>query len=140
MTRRVEAVTNASQARDLKSAWHDASRDSRDAAKAVTEAAADLDRMTKARQDAAQTLGTAKAGAVPLQRVQADLTRLEATETQVGQAAHLQAAFGNTARTDGTSKKRLAGAEDASERLALGGMRPIWSSTRRAKPAWIAAR
>lgn len=117
LTRRVEAVTNASQARDLESAWHDAARDSRDAAKAVTEAAADLDRMTKARQDAAQTLSTAKAGAVRLQRVQADLTRLEATETQVGQAAHLQAAFDDAARTDVTSKKLLAGAEDACKTL-----------------------
>ena len=117
LTRRVEAVTNASQARDLESAWHDAARDSRDAAKAVTEAAADLDKMTKAQQDATRTLSTAKAGAVRLQRVQADLTRLEATETQVGQAAHLQAAFDDAARTDGTSKERLAGAEDACKTL-----------------------
>ncbi len=117
LTRRVEAVTNASQARDLESAWHDATRDSRGAAKAVTEAAADLDRMTKARQDAAQTLSTAKADAVRLQRVQADLTRLEATETQVGQAAHLQAAFDDAARTDVTSKKLFAGAEGACKTL-----------------------
>jgi DNA repair protein SbcC/Rad50 len=117
LTRRVEAVTNASQARDLESAWHDAARDSRDAAKGVTEAAADLERMTKARQDAAKTLSTAKAGAVRLQTVQADLTRLEATETQVGQAAHLQAAFDDAATTDGTSKKLLAGAEDACKTL-----------------------
>lgn len=117
LTRRVEAVTNASQARDLESAWHDAARDSRDAAKAVTETAADLDRMTKARQEAAQTLSTAKAGAVRLQRVQADLTRLEATETQVGQAAHLQAAFYDAARTDVTSKKLFAGAEGACKTL-----------------------
>lgn len=117
LTRRVEAVTNASQARDLESAWHDAARDSRDASKAVTEAAADLERMTKARQDAAQTLSTAKAGAVRLQTVQADLTRLEATETQVGHAAHLQAAFDDAARTDGTSKKLLAEAEGACKTL-----------------------
>lgn len=117
LARRVEAVTNASQARDLESAWHDAARDSRDAAKAVAEAAADLDRMTKARQDAAQTLSTVKAGAVRLPRVQADLTRLEATETQVGQAAHLQAAFDDAARTDGTLRKLLAGAGDACKTL-----------------------
>lgn len=117
LTTRVEAVTNASQARDLESAWHDAARDCRDAAKAVTEAAADLDRMTKARQDAAKTLNTAKAGAVRLQRVQADLTRLEATETQVEQAAHLQAAFDDAARTDVTSKKLFAGAEGACKTL-----------------------
>lgn len=117
LTRRVEAVTNASQARDLESAWHDAARDSRDAAKGVAEAAADLERMTKARQDAAKTLSTAKAGAVRLQTVQVDLTRLEATETQVGQAAHLQAAFDDAARTDRTSKKLLAEAEGACKTL-----------------------
>lgn len=117
LTRRVEAVTNAFQARDLESAWHDAARDSRDAAEAVTEAAADLDRMTKAQQDAARTLSTAKDGAVRLQTVQADLTRLEATETQVGQAAHLQAKFDDAARTDVTSKELLAKAEDACKTL-----------------------
>jgi exonuclease SbcC len=117
LTRRVEAVTNAFQARDLESAWHDAARDSRDAATAVTEAAADLDKMTKAQQDATRTLSEARAGAVRLQKVQADLTRLEATETQVGQAAHLQAEFDDAARTDVTSKKLLTGAEGACKTL-----------------------
>jgi DNA repair protein SbcC/Rad50 len=117
LTRRVEAVTNALQARDLELAWHDAARDSRDAAKAVIEAAADLDRMTKAQQDAARALSTANAGVVRLQKIQADLTRLEATETQVGQVAHLQAKFDEAARTDVTSKKLLAEAEDACKAL-----------------------
>ncbi len=117
LTRRVEAVANAFQARDLEAAWHDAARDSRDAAKAVTEAAADLDKMTKAQEDATRTLSEARAGAVRLQKVQADLTRLEATETQVGQAAYLQAEFDDAARTDVTSKKLLAGAEGACKTL-----------------------
>lgn len=117
LTRRVEAVTNAFQARDLESAWHDSARDSRDAATAVTEAAADLDKMTKAQQDATRTLSEARAGAVRLQKVQADLTRLEATETQVGQVAHLQAKFDDAARTDVTSKKLLTGAEGACKTL-----------------------
>ena len=111
LTKRVEAATNALQARDLETAWHDVARDSREAAKAVTEAVADVESTTKAQKDAAQKLSEAKSDAGRLDKVQSDLTRLEATETQVGQAADLQAAFDDAANKEVTLKKVLAEAE-----------------------------
>lgn len=117
LTKRFEVVTKASQARDLETAWHDVARDGREAAKTVTEAVADVESTTKAQQDAARKLSEAKSGAGRLQTVQADLTRLEATETQVGQAAALQAAFDDVAKTDVTSKKVLAEAESTCRTL-----------------------
>lgn len=116
LAKRVEAVTNALQARDLETAWHDAELGSRDAGKAATEAEAALDTATGAQQEAARILAAARAGEGPLLSAQADLTRLEEIEKKVGQAAELQAAFDGAATDEAKAKKALADSEEARER------------------------
>ena len=117
LAKRVEAVTNALQARDLETAWHDAELGSGDAAKAVVGAEADLDTATGAQQEAAQILAEAKAGEGQRLKVQADLTRLDELEKKVGQAAELQAAFDGAAKDEATAKRALAKSEEAREKL-----------------------
>ncbi|WP_319566901.1 SMC family ATPase [Cohaesibacter marisflavi] len=117
LARRVEAVTKAFQARDLETAWHEAERDSRDMAKAVTEAEAVLGGAHSARDEAAQKLVEAKAGENRLQAIQADLTRLEGIEERVGQAAELRKAFDASVTDETSAKKVLTDAVEARETL-----------------------
>ena len=114
---RVESVKHALQARDLETAWHEAERDSREAAKAVTEADMVLGGANAARGDAAQKLVEAKAGESKLQAIQADLTRLEGIENQVEQAAELRKAFDEAMADEDLAKKALTKAVAAHETL-----------------------
>ncbi|WP_417809044.1 AAA family ATPase [Thioclava sp.] len=117
LAKRVDAVVNAFQARDLETAWRDAERGSRDAAKAVTDTEVDLNTANGARQEATRKLTEAKVSERRLQAIQADLTRLEEIEKQVGLAAELQAAFDGAARDEATAKKAHAESEEARTRL-----------------------
>lgn len=112
---RVEAVKNALQARDLESASHDAERDSQIAVNAVITAEGELNTATGAKKEAAQKLVEAQSGEVRRQQVQADLTRLEAIEKQVGQAAELQKAFDEAARDEASARKALTIAIESRE-------------------------
>lgn len=114
---RVEAVKNALQARDLESASHDAERDSQIAVNAVITAEGELNTATGAKKEAAQKLVEAQSGEVRRQQVQADLTRLEAIEKQVGQGAELQKAFDDAARDEASARKALTIAVELREGL-----------------------
>ncbi|WP_316862155.1 SMC family ATPase [uncultured Cohaesibacter sp.] len=114
---RVEAVKHALQARDLETAWHEAEWDSREAAKAVTEADAVLVGANSARNEAEQKLVEAKAGEGKLQAIQADLARLEGIENQVEQAAELRKAFDEAMADEDLAKKALTKAVAAHETL-----------------------
>jgi DNA repair protein SbcC/Rad50 len=117
LAKRVEAVKNALRAQDLETAWHDAEHHSRIAMNAVTKAEGDLNTATEAKKQAAQKLVEAQSGEERRQQVQANLTRLEAIENQVGQAAELQRAFDEAAKYEASVKKALTDAVDARERL-----------------------
>ncbi len=117
LAKRIEVVKSALHARDLESAWHDAERDSRIAANAVTTAEAELNTATEAKKEATQKLVEAQSGESRRQQVQADLTRLEAIENQVGQAAELHKAFEEAAKDEASTKKALTKAVEARERL-----------------------
>lgn len=117
LAKRVEAVTNALQARDLEQAWHQAERDCGQAANTVTDAEAALGTANLSRDEAAQKLAEARAGEGRRKEVQADLTRLEAIEKQVGQAADLQAAFDAKLKEEAVAQKALAEAEGERETL-----------------------
>ena len=93
LAKRVETVKNALQARDLETAWHDAERDDQVAVNAMTKAEGEFNTATVTKKEAAQKLVEAQSGEERRLRVQADLTRLEAIENQVGQAAELQKTF-----------------------------------------------
>ena len=114
---RVQAVKNALQARDLEMAWHDAEHDSQSAANAVAKAEGELQIATGAKKQTAQKLVVAQSGEEQLQQVQASLTRLEAIENQVGQAAELQKWFDEAAEYEASAKKALAETADARENL-----------------------
>lgn len=114
---RVQAVKNALQARDLEMAWHDAEHDSQSAANAVAKAEGELQTATGAKKQTAQKLVVAQSGEEQLQQVQASLTRLEAIENQVGQAAELQKWFDEAAEYEASAKKALAETADARENL-----------------------
>ena len=117
LAKRVEAVKNALQARDLETAWHDAQRDTRIAVNAVTKANGELNTATEAKKGATQKLVEAQSGEEQRQRVQADLTRLEAIENQVGQAAELQKEFDEAAKNEASTNKALTEAVEVRERL-----------------------
>lgn len=114
---RVEAVKNALQARDLESASHDAERDSQIAVNAVITAEGELNTATGAKKEAAQKLVEAQSGEVRRQQLQADLTRLEAIEKQVGQGAELQKAFYDAASDEASARKALTIAVELREGL-----------------------
>lgn len=117
LAKRVETITNALQARDLETAWHEAVQGNRDAATALTMAEADLETATVARQGATQILEEARAGEVRLRLVQADLTRLEEIEEKVGQAAELRAAFDRAKTDEAIAQRTLAEADASRESL-----------------------
>ncbi|MBL4918664.1 AAA family ATPase [Szabonella alba] len=117
LAKRVETTGNALQARDIETAWQEAERDLRDAAKAVTGTETDLGTAIQARQDSERDLAEAKAGDGKRQAVQADLTRLEEIEQRVGQAALLKALFEDAAKEEGRAKRALAETERAHETL-----------------------
>lgn len=117
LAKRVDAVTNALQAHDLETAWHDAAQGNRDAATALATAAGHLETATVARQGATRILEAAKAGEDRLRQVQADLTRLEEIEIKLGQAAELQSAFYSAKDDDAAAKKALAEADAAHKSL-----------------------
>lgn len=117
LEKRVETVSNALQARDLETAWHDAAAASREAVASVTKAAADLETATLARHVAGQTLGAARAAEDRLRAVQADLTRLQEVGEKVGQAADLQAAFDRATEDEAKATQALTKAEAARETL-----------------------
>lgn len=117
LAKRIEAVKNALQARDLETALHDAEYDRRIAVNAVTEAEAELNTATGAKEEAAQKLVEVQSGEERRQQVQADLTKLEAIENQVGQAAELQKALDEAAKDEASAKKALTEAVEAREWL-----------------------
>jgi DNA repair protein SbcC/Rad50 len=117
LAKRIEAVRNALQVRDLETAWRDAEQESRNAVEAVTKAEAELNIAAGAQEVAEKKLVEAKSGEERRQKVQADLTRLEAIENQVGQAADLRSAFDAAAKDEGLAKKALTEAIDAREKL-----------------------
>lgn len=117
LTKRVEAVRNAMQARDLETAWHNAEHDHQLAMDAVTNAEAELNSANGVKKQAAQQLIEAQSGEERRQQVQANLTRLEAIENQVGQAAKLQTAFDEAAIEEAAAEKALTEAVEARERL-----------------------
>ena len=114
---RVEAVKNALQARDLETALHDAEQDRQGAVNAVTKAGGELDTAAGARKEAVQKLVEAQSNEARRQQVQANLTRLEEIENQVGQAAELTIAFDEAARDEALAKKALTEAVEAREKL-----------------------
>lgn len=114
---RVEAVKNALQARDLETAWHDSEHDSQSAVNAVTKAEAELNTATGAKKEAAQKLVEAQSNEARRQQVQANLTKLEAIENQVGQAAELRKAFDEAAKDEASAKTALTEVVDAREKL-----------------------
>ncbi|MGH1332076.1 MAG: AAA family ATPase, partial [Paracoccaceae bacterium] len=117
LAKRIEAVKNALQARDLETALHDAEYDRRIAVNAVTEAEAELNIATGAKEQAAQKLVEVQSGEEQRRQVQADLIKLEAIENQVGQAAELQKALDETAKDEASAKKALTEAAEAREWL-----------------------
>lgn len=117
VAKRVEVVKNALQACDLESAWHNAERDSRNAVNAVTTAEGELNTATGAKKEAVQKLVQAQSGEERRKQVHADLTKLEAIASQVGQAAVLQNAFDEAATDDASAKKALTEAVEAREKL-----------------------
>ncbi|CCF22341.1 Putative SbcC-like dsDNA exonuclease (plasmid) [Pseudorhizobium banfieldiae] len=117
LAKRIEAVGNALQARDLEAAWRDAEQESRNGVEAVTMAEAELNIANGAKKQTAQKLVEAQLGEERRQQVQADLTRLEAIENQVGQAADLRSAFDDAAKDEASAKKALAEAADTRENL-----------------------
>lgn len=114
---RVEAVSNALQARDLETAWHNAEQDRRLAVDAVSNAEAELNTANGAKEKAAQKLVEVQSDEERRKQVQADLTKLEAIENQVGQAAVLQNAFDEAATDEASAKKALTEAVEAREKL-----------------------
>jgi len=117
LAKRVEVVKNAVQARDLESAWRNAERDNGIAANTVTMAEGELNTAAGAKKEAAQKLVEAQWGEPRRQQIQADLTRLETIENQVGQAAELHKAFEEAAKSEALTKKALTEAVGARERL-----------------------
>ena len=117
LARRVEAVSNALQARDLETAWHNAEQDGRLAVDAVSNAEAELNTANVAKKEAAHKLTQAQSGDERRQQVQAGLTKLEAIEKQVGQAAELQKAFDEAAMGEASAKEALTEAVEAREKL-----------------------
>lgn len=117
LARRVEAVSNALQARDLETAWHNAKHDGRLAVDAVSNAEAELNTANGAKKEAAQKLVEVQSDEERRKQVQADLTKLEAIESQAGQAAVLQNAFDEAATDEASAKKTLTEAVEARERL-----------------------
>ncbi len=117
LAERIEAVRNAMQARDLETALRDAEQESRNAVEAVTKVEAELDIATGAKEVAGKKLAEAQSGEDRRQQVQADLTRLEAIENQVGQAAALRSAFDDAAKDEASAKKALTEAIDSREKL-----------------------
>ncbi|WP_026481070.1 SbcC/MukB-like Walker B domain-containing protein [Ahrensia sp. 13_GOM-1096m] len=105
------------KARDLETAWHNAERDSRTALNSVTKAEGELNTANGARKEMAQKLVEAQSGEARRQQVQADLTKLEVIEKQVGQAAELQQAFDEDAKNEASATKVLSEAVDTRERL-----------------------
>ena len=117
LARRVEAVNNALHARDLETAWHNAEHDRRLAVDTVSNAEAELNTANEAKKEAAQQLIQAQSGDERRQEVQAGLTRLEAIEKQVGQAAELQKAFDEAATDEALAKTALTEVVEAREKL-----------------------
>jgi DNA repair protein SbcC/Rad50 len=117
LARRVEAVSNALQARDLETAWHNAEQDGRLAVDAVSNAEAELNTANGAKEEAAQKLVEVQSDEERRKQVQADLTKLEAIESQVRQAAVLQNAFDEAAADEASAKKALTEAVEAREKL-----------------------
>ncbi len=117
LARRVETVSNALQARDLEMAWRNAEHDGRLAVDAVSNAEAELNTANGAKNGAAQKLVEVQSGEERRKQVQADLTKLEAIESQAGQAAVLQNAFDEAATDEASAKKALTEAVEARERL-----------------------
>ena len=117
LARRVEAVSSALQARDLETAWHNAKHDGRLAVDAVSNAEAERNTANGAKKEAAQKLVEVQSDEELRKQVQADLTKLEAIESQVGQAAVLQNAFDEAATDEASAKKALTEAVEARERL-----------------------
>jgi DNA repair protein SbcC/Rad50 len=117
LARRVEGVTYALQARDLESAWHQTERESLQAAANVTTTEAAIATATVARDEAATKLAGARAEEGRQQEAQADLTRLDEIEKQVGQAAELQAALDEAARHEAAAKAALIKVEAGRETL-----------------------
>ena len=117
LARRVEAVSNALQARDLETAWHNAEHDGRLVVDTVSNAEAELNTANGAKEEAAQKLVEVQSDEERRKQVQADLTKLEAIEKQVGQAAELQKAFDEAATDEASAKKALTEAIEARERL-----------------------
>lgn len=117
LARRVEAVSNALQARDLETAWHNAKHDGRLAVDAVSNAEAELNTADGAKKEAALKLVEVQSDEERRKQVQADLTKLEAIESQAGQAAVLQNAFDEAATDEASAKKALTEAVEARERL-----------------------
>ena len=117
LAKQVDTVKNALQACDLETAWHNAERDDQVAVNAVTKAEGELNTATVTKKEAAQKLVEAQSGEERRLRVQADLTRLEAIENQVGQAAELQKAFDEASNDEASTKKALTEAVEARETL-----------------------
>ena len=117
LARRVEAVSNALQARDLMTAWRNAEHDGRLAVDAVSNAEAELNTANEAKKEAAQKLIQAQSGDERRQQVQADVTKLEAIESQVGQAAELQKALDKAAHEEVSAKKATTEALETREKL-----------------------
>lgn len=117
LARRVEAVSNALQARDLETAWHNAEHDARLAVDAVSNAEEELNTAKRAKEEAAQKLVEVQSDEERRKQVQAGLTKLEAIEKQVGQAAELQKAFDEAATDEASAKKALTEAVEAREKL-----------------------
>ncbi|UWQ35362.1 SMC family ATPase (plasmid) [Leisingera sp. M527] len=117
LARRVEAVSNALQARDLETAWHNAEHDGRLAVDAVSNAEAEHNSANGAKEEAAQKLVEVQSDEERRKQVQADLTKLEAIESQVRQAAELQKALDKAAQEEVSAKKALTEAVEARERL-----------------------
>ncbi len=117
LAKRIEAVGNALQARDLETAWRAAEQESRNAVEAITKAESELNIATGAKEVAAQKLVEAQSGEGRRRQVQADLTRLEAIEKQVGQAAELHNAFDGAVKDQVAAKKAQAEAVETREKL-----------------------
>ncbi len=117
LAKRVEAVSNALQARDLETAWHNAEHDARLAVDAVSNAEAELNTANGAKEDAAQKLVEAQSDGERRKQVQADLTKLEAIEKQVEQASELQKTFDGAVTDEVAANKALTEAIEARERL-----------------------
>lgn len=117
LAKRVDVVKKALQARDLETAWHNAEHDSRTAVNAVTKAEGELLTATGAKKEAAQQLADAQSNEERRQQVQANLTRLETIEAQVGQAAESHKAFDEAAKDEASAKKALTEAVEAREKL-----------------------